>query len=192
MALPGDGHTLDIGPVTDRANPGSPPRRRETIGVMHFAFKVASYEDLQEAYHSLIANGIEVERLTDHVSQRSIYQNQGSLLNPVLVAGLLSVSGAAVSVTTNTGLTLNQIIAASGSVAITVGTGSGSSVLQLRAADSVNNITAGYMNVTSGDVILRNNDVTNGSIILGTGSSITMLSVLLQVMTPGSSRRAVS
>jgi catechol-2,3-dioxygenase len=73
MALPGDGHTLDIGPVTDRENAGSPPRRRERIGVMHFAFKVGSYEDLQEAYHTLIANGVEIDRMTDHVTQRSIY-----------------------------------------------------------------------------------------------------------------------
>ena len=73
MALPHDGHTLDIGPVTDRENPGSPPRRRERIGVMHVAFKVASYEDLQEAYRTLVASGIEIDRMTDHVTQRSIY-----------------------------------------------------------------------------------------------------------------------
>ena len=73
MALPHDGHTLDIGPVTDPANPGSVPRGRSRIGVMHLTFKVASYEDLQEAYGTLVSEGVAVDRLTDHVSQRSIY-----------------------------------------------------------------------------------------------------------------------
>ena len=73
MALPGDGHTVDLGPVADLGDPGEPPHGRSKIGVMHMAFKVASYEDLQEAHRTLVASGVEIPRMTDHVSQRSLY-----------------------------------------------------------------------------------------------------------------------
>jgi catechol-2,3-dioxygenase len=73
MALPGDGHTVDLGPVADTANPSTPPRGRDKVGVMHIAFKVGSYEALQEAHQTLIDNGVPIRSMIDHVSQRSVY-----------------------------------------------------------------------------------------------------------------------
>ena len=40
---------------------------------MHIAFQVAHYEDLRDAYQSLLDNGVEVTNATNHVNQRSIY-----------------------------------------------------------------------------------------------------------------------
>ncbi len=73
MALPGDGHTVDLGPLANPDSTGVPPRGRDKVGVMHMAFRVSSYEDLQEACETLAANDVNVDRMTDHVSQRSIY-----------------------------------------------------------------------------------------------------------------------
>ncbi|MFQ6029246.1 MAG: VOC family protein [Dehalococcoidia bacterium] len=70
LELPGLG--LAIGPLSDPSNEETPPKRREKVGVMHVAFKVATYEDLKEAYETLIENGIAVRSLVDHVTQRSI------------------------------------------------------------------------------------------------------------------------
>ena len=73
MSLPNDGHTIDIAPVEDpgAAQPVSEDRNR--VGLVHIALKVGSYQALQEAYETLLANDVEVQRLMDHVSQRSIY-----------------------------------------------------------------------------------------------------------------------
>src|SRR5262245_32301330 len=43
------------------------------LGVAHIAFQVASFEALGEAYRTLLAHGVEIERAMDHVNQRSIY-----------------------------------------------------------------------------------------------------------------------
>jgi catechol-2,3-dioxygenase len=73
MSLPGDGHTIDISPVNDPENAPGPVQGSDRVGVAHIAFKVASYQGLQEAYETLKANQVEVARMIDHVSQRSIY-----------------------------------------------------------------------------------------------------------------------
>ncbi len=73
MSLPGDGHTIDVSPldVPEAADTGLEGRDR--VGVIHIAFKVGSYKDLKDAFETLMASGVEVLRLMDHVSQRSIY-----------------------------------------------------------------------------------------------------------------------
>ena len=43
------------------------------LGVHHFAFQVDSFEALKGAYFTLQDHGIEVVRVIDHVSQKSIY-----------------------------------------------------------------------------------------------------------------------
>lgn len=73
MSLPGDGHTIDISPVNDPENAPGPVQGSDRVGVAHIAFKVASYEALGEAYATLQANKVDVARMIDHVSQRSIY-----------------------------------------------------------------------------------------------------------------------
>ncbi len=73
MSLPGDGHTIDVSPVKDPENAPGPVQGSERVGVAHIAFKVASYEALEEAYETLKANNVDVARMIDHVSQRSIY-----------------------------------------------------------------------------------------------------------------------
>jgi len=68
----GDGfHTLDI---TQHPAPGEARRpERGGLGLIHIAFKVASYAALREAYAHLLANGVEIQRAVDHVCQRSVY-----------------------------------------------------------------------------------------------------------------------
>jgi catechol 2,3-dioxygenase len=73
MSLPGDGHTIDVSPVEDPDNAPGPVQGSDRVGVAHIAFKVGNYEALKEAYDTLVANGVEVRRMIDHVSQRSIY-----------------------------------------------------------------------------------------------------------------------
>lgn len=73
MSLPGDGHTIDISQVENPEAAQTSPSGRDQLGLVHIAFKVGSYEGLKEAYDTLQANGIEVQRMMDHVSQRSIY-----------------------------------------------------------------------------------------------------------------------
>jgi catechol 2,3-dioxygenase len=73
MTVSDDFHTLDIG---QHPAPESAPRpQRGQIGLGHIAFQVASYAALRDAYSHLLANGVEIQRATDHVSQRSIYFN---------------------------------------------------------------------------------------------------------------------
>lgn len=75
MSLPGDGHTIDVTPVQNPENASPLLGGRDRLGVAHIAFRVSTYDGLKEAYEGLIANGVEVLRLMDHVSQRSIYFN---------------------------------------------------------------------------------------------------------------------
>ena len=68
----GDGfHALDI---TQHAAPelAEQPHRGQ-IGLVHVAFKVASYAALRDAYAHLLANGVEILRAVDHICQRSVY-----------------------------------------------------------------------------------------------------------------------
>jgi catechol-2,3-dioxygenase len=71
MTLGDSFHTLDIG---QHPNPeiASRPQRGQ-IGLGHIAFKVASYAALRDAYTHLLTHGVEIQRATNHVNQRSIY-----------------------------------------------------------------------------------------------------------------------
>jgi catechol-2,3-dioxygenase len=73
MSLPNDGHTIDVSPVEDPETAQGALEGRERVGVAHIAFRVGSYEALKDAYEALQAHGVEVQRMVDHVSQRSIY-----------------------------------------------------------------------------------------------------------------------
>jgi catechol 2,3-dioxygenase len=68
----GDGfHALDI---TQHATPEAAEQpHRGQIGLVHVAFKVASYAALRDAYSHLLANGVEILRAVDHICQRSVY-----------------------------------------------------------------------------------------------------------------------
>lgn len=68
----GDGfHTIDI--TQHPAPQGAPRPQRGQLGLVHVAFKVASYAALREAYAHLLECGIEIQRAVDHVCQRSVY-----------------------------------------------------------------------------------------------------------------------
>jgi catechol-2,3-dioxygenase len=75
MSLPSDGHTIDVSPVDDPEGALPASEGHDRVGLIHIAFKVGSYQALKEAYETLLAHGVEVQRLMDHVSQRSIYFN---------------------------------------------------------------------------------------------------------------------
>src|SRR5579862_2443449 len=68
----GDGfHTIDI---TQHPEPASARRpERGELGLVHVAFKVASYAALRDAYAHLLAQGVTILRATDHICQRSVY-----------------------------------------------------------------------------------------------------------------------
>jgi len=71
MTLGAGFHTLDI---TQHPAPEDAARpQRDGLGLVHIAFKVASYAALREAYAHLLENGVEIQRATDHVCQRSLY-----------------------------------------------------------------------------------------------------------------------
>ena len=67
-----DGHVLDIIQVED-PDTASPAPDRNTVGIGHVAIKVDSHQELKEAYDHLIAKGVTVDRLIEHVNQRSMY-----------------------------------------------------------------------------------------------------------------------
>ena len=68
----GDGfHTIDI-TQHPAAQEASRPERGG-LGLVHIAFKVASYAALRDAYAHLLDSGVEIQRAVDHVCQRSIY-----------------------------------------------------------------------------------------------------------------------
>ena len=73
MSLPGDGHAIDISPLDTPEAAGTGLEGRDRVEVIHIAFKVGSYEALKDAYETLMVHGVEVLRLMDHISQRSIY-----------------------------------------------------------------------------------------------------------------------
>jgi catechol-2,3-dioxygenase len=75
MSLPSDGHTIDVSPLDDSEIAPPLPEGRQRLGLIHIAFKVGSYQALKEAHDTLKAHGVEVLRMMDHVSQRSIYFN---------------------------------------------------------------------------------------------------------------------
>ena len=75
MSLPSDGHTIDVSPLDDPNAALPATEGHDRVGLIHIAFKVASYQALKEAYETLLAHGVEVQRMMDHVSQRSIYFN---------------------------------------------------------------------------------------------------------------------
>ena len=50
-----------------------PARAGDALGVRHLAFRTGSYQALREAYDTLLAHGVYVQRMIDHVSQRSLY-----------------------------------------------------------------------------------------------------------------------
>lgn len=70
------GNTLDIFPSDD---PDASPPSTGTggamlgLGVKHFAFAVATEEDLKDAYFGLQDAGVKILRALDHGSQKSIY-----------------------------------------------------------------------------------------------------------------------
>ncbi len=68
----GDGfHTLDI---TQHPTPHDASRpARGQLGLVHIAFKVASYAALRDAYTHLLANSVAIQRAVDHICQRSVY-----------------------------------------------------------------------------------------------------------------------
>jgi catechol-2,3-dioxygenase len=74
MSLPGDGHTIDLSQV-EAPEELDPPATlgRDQVGLVHIAFRVSSYQALRDAYETLQASSVPVERMMDHVSQRSIY-----------------------------------------------------------------------------------------------------------------------
>jgi catechol 2,3-dioxygenase len=68
----GDGfHTIDI---TQHPAPAEATRpQRGQMGLVHVAFKVASYAALREAYTHLLEHDVAIQRAVDHVCQRSVY-----------------------------------------------------------------------------------------------------------------------
>jgi len=68
----GDGfHTIDI--TQHPAPESAKPPEKGGLGLIHIAFKVASYAALREAYAHLLETGVEIQRAIDHVCQRSLY-----------------------------------------------------------------------------------------------------------------------
>jgi catechol 2,3-dioxygenase len=68
----GDGfHTIDITQHPAPAEATLPQRGQ--MGLVHVAFKVASYAALRDAYAHLLEHGVAIQRAVDHVCQRSVY-----------------------------------------------------------------------------------------------------------------------
>jgi catechol-2,3-dioxygenase len=68
----GDGfHAIDL---TQHPAPQSAVQpERGQLGLVHIAFKVASYAALRDAYTHLLDHGVAIQRAVDHVCQRSVY-----------------------------------------------------------------------------------------------------------------------
>ena len=73
MTLGDNFHTIDVFPTPDAENAQKP--KTGQVGLFHIAFEVARYEDLKDAYATLIEHKVPISHCTDHVSQRSIYFN---------------------------------------------------------------------------------------------------------------------
>ena len=56
-----------------KAPPDAEPKRKGQIGLNHFAFKVESYQALQDAHQRLVEHGAVIVRTTDHGMNRSVY-----------------------------------------------------------------------------------------------------------------------
>jgi catechol 2,3-dioxygenase len=56
-----------------KAPEGAQPSQKGQIGLNHFAFKVESYNALQEAYTRLVAANATIVHLVDHGMTRSVY-----------------------------------------------------------------------------------------------------------------------
>jgi catechol-2,3-dioxygenase len=71
LALEGQSHAIDLFQVKDAdlARQQTPGAR----GLGHIAFRVESEDALKDAYDTLRAQGVEITRTIDHVSQKSIY-----------------------------------------------------------------------------------------------------------------------
>jgi catechol-2,3-dioxygenase len=71
MALEGQSHAIDLFQVKDLE-----AARQQTPGVRglgHLAFRVESEAALKEAWVALQQHGVEILRVIDHVSQKSVY-----------------------------------------------------------------------------------------------------------------------
>ena len=73
MALPGQSHAIDLFQVKDAelAEQQTPGVR----GLGHLAFRVEDEEALKDAYATLREHSVEITRMIDHVSQKSVYFN---------------------------------------------------------------------------------------------------------------------
>ena len=71
MTLGHNFHTLDVFPHPNADTVQHP--HPDQIGLFHIAFEVGSYQDLCDAYRTLIDHKVPISHATDHVSQRSIY-----------------------------------------------------------------------------------------------------------------------
>src|SRR5207244_5840904 len=66
-------HTITITQHPSQQAASHPQRGQ--LGLVHIVFKVGSYAALREAYAHLLDHGVEIQRATDHVCQRSVYFN---------------------------------------------------------------------------------------------------------------------
>jgi catechol 2,3-dioxygenase len=57
---------LEVGPEADGG-------KFEQVGLLHFAFRMKTYNELGEAYRELKAHGVEVVATTDHGVARGVY-----------------------------------------------------------------------------------------------------------------------
>ena len=68
----GDGfHAIDLTQHPSRQTAAQSERGQ--MGLVHIAFKVASYAALRDAYTHLLDHGVDIQRAVDHVCQRSVY-----------------------------------------------------------------------------------------------------------------------
>jgi catechol-2,3-dioxygenase len=66
----GDGfHAIDL----TQAPQGAAAQPERGLGLIHIAFKVASYAALRDAYTHLLDRGVTILRAVDHICQRSVY-----------------------------------------------------------------------------------------------------------------------
>ena len=71
MTLDNSFHAIDV--VRHAAPDSAAAPLPGQLGLVHIAFKVASYGALRDAYAHLQQHGIAIARAVDHVSQRSLY-----------------------------------------------------------------------------------------------------------------------
>ena len=56
-----------------KASKEAKPYENGQVGLRHFAFKVETYEALQEAHERLVAAGTTIDHITNHGTTRSVY-----------------------------------------------------------------------------------------------------------------------